>query len=109
MRGWRPPGADAPTPGGPPMTDFEYRSPSPYNPGHLHVQNRKARGLIEFPLDVARTYGGAAANAGEVARVAAWYAAEFFDGMIIDLAALFPDAPARRFWCRAFFDVATRV
>ena len=91
------------------MTDFEYNSHSPYNPGHLHIPNREARGIIEFAIDTARSYGEATSKAEEVQRIAEWYEEQFFDGMGIDVAELFPDVASRRFWCRVFFDVARRV
>jgi hypothetical protein len=91
------------------MTDFKYHSPSPYNPGHLHVQNREARGLIEFAIDTARAYEEASSDAGEIRRISAWYENQFWDGMGVDVAELFPDIASRRFWCRVFFDVARRV
>lgn len=91
------------------MTDFEYNSSSPYNPGHLHVQNREARGLIEFAIETAQSYEEAASNAEEIRRIADWYGGQFWDGMGIDVAELFPDIVARRFWCRVFFDLARRV
>lgn len=91
------------------MTDFEYDSPSPYNPGCLHIQNREARGLIEFAIDTARSYGEAASDAGEIKRISDWYGDQFWDGMAIDVATLFPDIGSRRFWCRVFFDLARRV
>ena len=91
------------------MTDFEYNSPSLYNPGHLRIQNREARGLIEFAIDTARSYEVAASDDAEIRRVSDWYEAEFWDGMQVNFAELFPDIASRRFWCRAFFDTARRV
>jgi hypothetical protein len=91
------------------MTDFKYNAPSPYNSGHLHVPNRVARGLIEFAIDTARSYEDATSNPEETRRITDWYEEQFFDGMLIDIAELFPDIASRRFWCRAFFDAARRV
>jgi hypothetical protein len=91
------------------MTDFKYNSPSPDNPGRLHVPNREARGLIEFAIDTARSYEDATSNDEEIWRIDDWYEKQFYDGMIIDIAELAPDVASRRFWCRAFFDVARRV
>ena len=85
------------------MTDFDYNSPSLYNPGHLRIQNREARGLIEFAIDTARSWDVVASDDAEIRRVSDWYQAEFWDGMQVDFAELIPDIASRRFWCRAFF------
>ncbi len=91
------------------MTDFEYESLSPYNPRSLHVQNRQARALIEFALETARRYVPSESEPAEIERIANWYGTQFWDGMTINLAELFPSADSRRFWCRVFFDAAHHV
>jgi hypothetical protein len=91
------------------MTDFEYASPSPYNPRSLHVQNRRARALIGFALETARRYEPSESDPAEIERIANWYETQFWDGMGIDLAQLFSSADSRRFWCRVFFDAAHHV
>jgi hypothetical protein len=91
------------------MTDFEYNSLSPYNPGHLHVQNREARGLIKFAIDTARSYEDATNNAELIRYIDYLYYDYNCYLMDINVAELFPDITSRRFWCRVFFDVARRV
>jgi hypothetical protein len=91
------------------MTNFQYNSPSPYNPRFLRVQNRRARTMFEFSIATARLIAAGEDEAKELQRVANWYEKQFFDGMVVEIAVLFPSQLSRRFWCRAFLDAASDV
>ncbi len=65
--------------------------------------------MIGFALDTARRYDAAESEPAEIERITTWYDNQFCDGMIIDVAEVFPTAVSRRFWCRVFFDAAHHV
>lgn len=91
------------------MTDFTCNAVAPDNPRTLHVQNRRARALIELAIETARRYEPSDSDSSEIDSLTTWYETRFWDGIVIDLEELLPSASSRRFWCRVFFDAAHHV